>query len=407
MISISLSPNTQPDDVRLAWRILLSPWLWRRAEVVPAVEQKLARRFNRKALLVSSGRAALYRTLAAYGIGAGDEVIIQAFTCLAVPASVQWTGAKPVYADIDSRTYNLNPADVRQKITPRTRAIIVQHTFGIPGPIDELRQLAQEHNLKLIEDLAHSLGGQYRGQMLGTFAHAAILSFGRDKTISSVFGGAIISGDEEMMARAYRQQSDLPYPPLWWVKQQLLHPVLMSFVIPLYFTARLGQAALVAAQKLHFLSLAVTSSEKRGLKPPFIEWRFSPALAYLLDRQLDKLDNFTARRRSIAKRYYQAIKDLPDQTPFINDANYLRVPLKVVDKPAILKAAMADHIVLGDWYEQPVTPSATTAHNASLYAPGSCRQAENVAKHVINLPTHPRMSDQDVDKVIAFILKHD
>ena len=120
-------------------------------------------------------------------IGEGDEVLVQAFTCVAVPNSVLWAQATPVYADIDA-TLNIDPIDVEKKITNRTKAIIVQHTFGIPADMDALVALAKKHNILLIEDCAHSLGATYKGKKVGTFGDAAFFSFGRDKVVSSVFG---------------------------------------------------------------------------------------------------------------------------------------------------------------------------------------------------------------------------
>ena len=123
-----------------------------------------------------------------FDITYGDEVIVQAFTCLAVPEVVIWCGAKPVYLDIDE-SLNLDIRLLEKSISSKTRIIIVQHTFGIPAKIDMIKKIAQKHNIILIEDCAHSLGAKYNSQKIGTFGDAAFFSFGRDKVISSVFGG--------------------------------------------------------------------------------------------------------------------------------------------------------------------------------------------------------------------------
>ena len=122
------------------------------------------------------GRVALYAILQALGVGAGDEVLIAGFTCVVVPNAVRFLGAKPVYADISIGSYNLDPASAAQAITPLTRAMIVQHTLGIPAPLEELLALAKLHNLAVIEDCAHSLGSTYCGNPLGTFGNAAFLA---------------------------------------------------------------------------------------------------------------------------------------------------------------------------------------------------------------------------------------
>lgn len=408
-IAISLSPTIEADDRRLVWRTLLSP---RRAgatiETCRDIERALTRQLaGRPAVLTNSGRGALLYALRALGIGDGDDVMIQAFTCLAVPAAVRWAGATPVYADIDPVTYNLDPASVRARITARTRALVIQHTFGIPAAVDELIAIAREHSLVVIEDLAHGLGGTYRGQPLGTFGDVAILSFGRDKTLSCVFGGAIVARDAAVAAKVRATVLALPLPPRWWVLQQLFHPLFLSVVVPLYFMAGLGKFLLVAAQKLNLLSKAVSRVERQGQQPRFIGWQFSPHLAPLLQLQLTKLPRFTARRRALAARYAAALAVPPLLSSLLSTGSWLRFPLSVRTPRATLLAARRAQILLGDWYDHPVTPADTATEAVTGYTPGSCPQAEAAAQTVINLPTYPRLTDADVERVISFIKTHD
>lgn len=404
-ILTSLSPNTEPDDIRLAWRTLLSPRAWPRAgEADIAVAADLAARLQQSHVtLTSSGRAALYEGLHAAGIGPGDEVIIQAFTCLAVPSAVIWAGATPIYADIDRQTFNLSAARVRPLITKQTRAIIIQHTFGIPAPLPEIIALAREHNLLIIEDLAHSLGGMYNGQPLGSFGDLAILSFGRDKTISSVFGGALATNVTSLHDTVKKNMASYQAPPRWWVIQQLLHPILVNSFIPLYFTAHLGKILLVVAQRFGLLSMAVTRHEKAGAKPDFLTYIFSPALLPLLAQQLKKLDRYTAHRRRIAARYISALPVSFKDTPEVSGSNWLRFPLLVLKRDELLKAARRQHIILGDWYATPISPVPLHNNVLTQYKPGSCPIAEEVSKQCINLPTHPRLTDLDADRIIACV----
>lgn len=398
----SLSPNAQADDVRLALKVLLQPWRQRSRQAYLPVIKQLQNLFpGLNVALTSSGRSAIYRLLEALAIKSGDEVIIQAFTCLAVPAAVKWAGATPIYADINLQTYNLDPTDVTKKISSRTRAIIIQHTFGIPGPIKELRRLADLNNLVLIEDLAHSLGASTDHQPLGTFGDASILSFGRDKTISSIFGGAVISADKSIIKHINRLEDELSYPPAWWVRQQLFHPILMSLIKPLYFTGGFGKGILVLAQKVKLLSKAVTMPERRGHQPPFIKWRLSPSLAILLAKQLSKLDRFTARRRVIATRYASALTTSPYLKNNINNANWLRFPIPCAAPQTIFEQAKKSRILLGDWYTSAVFPNPEVAD----YQAGSCPNAELASQRTLNLPTNPTLTDQQVDQIVKLVGK--
>lgn len=398
-IAISLSPNTEPDDVARAKRALKHPDIWNDPQWVLEAEKAVEKKFpGHLTTLTSSGRQAIYRVLKALNIGSGDEVIIQAFTCIAVPAPILWAGAKPVYADIKKDTYNLDPADVERKIKPATKAIIVQHTFGIPGPIEELRKIADEHGLALIEDCAHALGQTHQGQALGTFGDVAILSFGRDKIISSVFGGAVVSKNQNLIERIRDQQRALPFPPKTWVRQQLRHPVFFDKILPTYFRFGLGKVALILLQKFGFLSKAVTLEEKSGKKPAHLAYRFSPALAYLLVQQLDKLERFTARRQEIGEKYHDILGGSSNAL--------LRFPIQTEKPAAVRQAAQHQKMLLGDWYDTPLVPQ-DSDFSAFGYVPGSCPVAEEVGKQVTNLPTYPLMTNEQVEQVISFIKKYD
>lgn len=408
-IAISLSPNAEGEDVSLAWHILMRPSHWYHERALPQAAAALSRHVgNRFIVLTSSGRSALYNLLKAMHIKSGDEVILQAFTCLAVPEPILWVGAAPVYADVAPRRFTIDVDEVKKKITPRTKAIIIQHTFGIPGPIKELHQLAKERGIYLIEDCAHSLGGTLAGQPLGTFSDAAILSFGRDKTISSVYGGAVITGNHALAADMQNLQKKLDFPPPGWIMQQLLHPIIFYFAMPSYFTFSIGQRLIQLSQALSLVSKAVTKSERRGKRPAHIRWRYAPALAYLLQTQIAKLEEFTARRQSIAQRYFTALSEFGFSLPRVPDGSHpawLRFPLLVKNRDEFLRTARRHRMLLGDWYDAPLVPKDFTPY-IFQYQAGSCPIAEESADHAINLPTYPTLTDEQVDQVIEFTKRH-
>ena len=165
-------------------------------------EAEFARRTGAEyCLLVSNGTAALSTALAASGIGAGDEVIIPPFTFVATFEAVIWAGAVPIFAEIDN-TLCLDPASVKANLSPRTKAVLPVHMCGSMARIDEIKALCDEKGLVLIEDVAQSVGGTFKGKALGTFGHMGSFSFDPVKTITCGEGGAIITDDETLYRRA-------------------------------------------------------------------------------------------------------------------------------------------------------------------------------------------------------------
>ena len=161
-------------------------------------ERKMAAHIGVKHVVaVNSGTAALQTSLMAYDVKAGDEVIIPAFTFEATANVVVACSAKPVFADIQS-DYTIDPADVKRKITKKTKAIIPVHVYGYPADLDELREVAQANSVRLIEDAAESLGAEYKGVQTGNTSDAGCFSLYATKVITSGEGGAISTNDDDM-----------------------------------------------------------------------------------------------------------------------------------------------------------------------------------------------------------------
>ncbi len=388
IISASLSPNTEYDDVWLTIRILCAPWTWQRGSAIGKIETWFRKYSNTPcAVSFNSGRSALLAILKAFDIGKDSEVIIQAFTCVAVPNSIRWAGATPVFADIDE-TFNIDPVDVAKKITRKTRAIIVQHTFGIPAAMNELAQVATKNNLFLIEDCAHALGATYQEKKVGTFGDAAFFSFGRDKVISSVFGGlaSISHTHPNAITKLKSFHKKLGNSRYVWIIQQLFHPVAFSIILPLYRIG-IGKMLLVLLQRLRLLGFPVYREEKSGRQPDDFPAKYPNALALLLLKQLKKLERFTRQRREISRMYG-------------SDGAYVRLP-KLVDNPErVLAQAKKQGILLGKWYHNIIDPTGVDLTRVG-YRKSSCPRAEEVAKHIINLPT--RISPGEAKRVIEVI----
>lgn len=167
------------------------------------LEDEIARLSGVKyALGVNSGTAALWIAMSAMDLGPGDEVIVPGFTFVASISAIVYTGALPVLAEVDD-TFNLDPADVEAKITPRTKAILAVHMLGNPARLEELKRIADKHQLAVIEDCAQAFGASYHGRAVGGIGKVGILSFNQFKTITCGDGGMIITDDEDLYRRCF------------------------------------------------------------------------------------------------------------------------------------------------------------------------------------------------------------
>lgn len=397
-IHIGFSPNLEEKDVLLALRLLFLPKSWFHGESVKKLEEWFYNFFpSFSAISFVSGRGALYAALNALGVGKNDEVILQAFTCAVVPNAVTNCGAKPVYADItDSLT--LDPKSIEKNITKATKAIIVQHTFGIPSEMEEICKIAKKHNLAVVEDCAHTIGGIYKGKKLGMFGDAAIFSFGRDKAFSSVFGGMAIAKDKAVVDRLRSMQQVKSYPSTFWLVQQLLHPIASGIILPLYNFFGIGKVILVLLQKTKLLSFPVLLEEKNGATSPIFMQKMPNALAELALFQLSRLLEFNKKREETTSFYVSAFGGGNSQ----QQAPLLRFPLFVNNRNELLQSAKKQHLYLGTWYSEVIDPKSVNFEKMH-YVKGSCPNAEKIANKIINLPTYPTMSKDDQKKVINFI----
>lgn len=406
MIAIGISPNAQSDDVVIAVGVLFTPWRWFRGSAIKTLEDWFKRFFKAQfAIAFDSGRSCEYAILKAIGVGGGDEVLLQAFTCVAVPNSVIWNGGVPIFVDVDS-TGNLDVSDLERKITPRSRAIIVQHTFGIAADIERITEIARKNKLVLIEDCAHALGATHKGKKIGTFGDIAFFSFGRDKVISSVFGGMVITNNKKYAKAIRNFQRNLLFPSVGWVFAQLFHPIAFVFILPLYNVLSIGKLLLVFFQKLGALSFPVAPSEKKGQRPPFYPRKLPNAQAILALNQLKKYDAFNKKRQKIASLYTKALHNLPITLPTYSEGDiFLRYNIQTSVAPEIYTHFRKKGILLGRWYSHVIDPPGVDLAKVG-YTTGSCSKAEIMAKKSLNLPTHPRMTISDATKIVRILRKY-
>ncbi len=198
-IKVPLSrPDINEKDIQAVVDVLRTPFLSlgpKVREFEQAFETYIGRRH---AISVNSGTSGLFLCMQAMGLGPGDEVITTPFTFIATANTILMTGARPVFADIDPATLNLDPQKVEQKITKRTKAIMPVEVFGNPAGMDKICQMAQKHNLPIVEDCCEALGSKLNGQKAGTFGRVGVFAFYPNKQMTTGEGGMILTDDDEL-----------------------------------------------------------------------------------------------------------------------------------------------------------------------------------------------------------------
>ena len=210
-------PVNQPlldgNEKRYLLECIESGWISSEGPFIKAFEEKFAARFGRKhAIAVSNGTAALDAAIEALGIGPGDEVIMPSFTIISCVMQIVRNGAKPVLVDSDPRTWNMDVKAIEQKITPRTKAIMAVHIYGLPVDLDPLLALARKHDLKVLEDAAQMHGQTYKGKACGSFGDLSTFSFYPNKHITTGEGGMIVT-DSDDLAEQCRSLRNLCFKP--------------------------------------------------------------------------------------------------------------------------------------------------------------------------------------------------
>ena len=327
------------------------------------LETKLAKLCETKyALAVNSGTAALHCALASLNLKSGDEVVTTPFTFIATANAILMAGAKPVFADIEYSSFNLDPKEVAKKITLRTKAILTVNLYGQPANYQELHLLAKKHHLKIIEDGAQSIGASYKNKFSGNLGDLGCFSFYATKNIMCGEGGAIVTSNKryyETMKcfRHHGQNADKPYQ---------------------YF----------------------------GLG---YNYRLTDLQAALALVQLDRLQGINKRRQQIALMYEKGLSKIPGLvTPLIlpNRSHvFHQYTIRITENFPITRDQLKERLLQkgigsGIYYPIPL-------HKARHFeARGeNLKTAEQAAKEVLSLPVHPQLTNEQIEFVIKAIKK--
>ena len=351
------------------------------------------------------GRVALYSVLQALGVGEGDEVILPGYTCVMDVNPIMYLGAKPVYVDIQPDTFNIDPALLPASITPRTKVILAQHTYGYPCALDEIIALAAKHDIAVVEDCCLALGSTYRGRPVGTHGVAGYFSFQWNKTYTSGLGGMVVTSDDVLVEKMRSHASQHLGRPT--AKQVAM----LAAQLAVYRTLIYPKTTSLAANLFRVLTrmgLVVGSSGTDEYAPDMAAGFFKAMSGVQVRsgvRQLRKLAANIAHRRRMTGVY----DDLLDRIgwparPTIEHADpvLVRYPVRVADKPRALVLGAKRLAEIGSWFECPLHPSETPLE-AYGYQRGMCPVAERAADEVVNLPTHPRANEQTARRAVDVI----
>ena len=319
-----------------------------------------------RVLLTTSCTHALELALMALGIGPGDEVVCPSFTFVSTANAVLRVGARPVFADIEEATLGLDMGDVERRIGPRTRAVIPVHYAGVAPDMDRLRALASARGLRVVEDAAQGLGASYRGRALGTLADAGCFSFHETKNLTCGEGGALWlpEGDTALRAETMREKGT-------------------------------NRRAFLRGEVDKYTWVLEGSS-----------YVLSDLLAAVLDAQLDKAAEITARRARIAERYRAGLAAWaeahgvrlppahPDREPN-HHLFYLLFP-----RPEDRATAMARLGAAGIGAVFHYVPLHSAPKGRSLHDGGELPVTDRVAATLLRLPLHPLLGESEIERVV-------
>ncbi len=345
------------DEIAAAVQEVFDSCMFTAGPVVPALEEEVAPYCDAKyGIAVNSGTDAIVIALAAAGVGPGDEVITTPFTFVATTEAIAIVGAKPVYADIDSSDFNLDPNLIEAKITPRTKAILPVHLYGQCCQIERMQEIADKHGLKLIADGAQAIGSTHRSKGIGAYRDAATLSFYPTKNLGGAGdGGMILTNDAELAGKA---------------RILRVH----------------GQDATYTYQYVGFCS------------------RLDQIQAAVLRVKLKHLTKWNAGRAANAAYYIEALSDLPITLPVSKPENghiYHQFTIRYAKRDELKAKLQEKQIGTAVFYPSPLHLQRAYAHLG--YKPGDFPEAEKAASECLSLPIFPELAKADLETVAAGI----
>jgi len=347
------------------------------------------------------GRVALYTILKAIGIKTGDEVILPGFTCVVVPNAIKYLDAIPIYVDIQQDTLNPGYDQIINSVTSRTKAIIVQNTFGLSSDVDRISEFAKQHGIYTIEDCTHGFGGTYNDKPNGSYCDAAFYSTQWNKPYSTGIGGFAVINNMKLLSLMKIYTHDLQRPTLTneinllflnLANKLVLHPWTYWLIRDLYrFLSKHG-LVIGSSAKTELSSVEMPDDYLKGTG--FVQ-------SWLGNRRVKSIYKKLAGRKEYALKYTRFLidngKNHISEEYFINHS-FLKYPLIVKDRDIFRKKALKAHIPLDDWFVSPIHP---VLGNFKIWCVNleEIPIAARVSSQIVNLPTE----GADIAKVLKFL----
>jgi len=377
------STTLDEDDVLIARQWLRKRSDWTGTQLTAQYEGAFARwNGSRHAFAFMSGRESLSACIYALDLKAGDEVLVPAYTCVVVPNAFAYAGVNPVYCDIELDTYSLDAEEVERRITPKVRAILLQHLYGLVSrDYEKIIGVARRHNLAVIEDCAHATGAEHLGVRVGNLGDIAFYSSEQSKIFNTVVGGLATTNDGSLAMRLaeYRDGSSLPDER--WIGVQLRNTILnyYRFKHPQrWWRYELAQVTLGIDP---FIS--TTSEEECGIKPSYYRRSMADPIAALGLCQLKKIDSYNERRRETAQMWDRWCDERGYRKPLVAPGSipvFLRYPVLVEpEKKRDRSWAVRElGVELGVWFISKTHPASRDI--------GSYPNADRAVAQCINFP---------------------
>lgn len=378
-----VSMTLEPDDVGLARVWLARRDGWDAENVCRGYERAFAGwNGSRLAFSFLSGRASLSAAIHGLGLRPGDEVIVPAYTCVAVPNAFHFAGVDVVWADIELETFGLDVAAVEAKITSRTRAIHLQHLFGLVSrDTREILDLARMRGLRVIEDCAHATGAELDGRKVGTRGDVGFYSSEHSKVFNTIQGGVVVTDDPEIASRMGEYQRQAPSPPDDDVAAQLENVI---YDYHRYKDPAHPDSDEIVRQLESRVIRSISEDEVAGRRPAHYGRRMPPAIAALGRNQLAKVDRFNAMRRQAARDWDVWCREQGLEPPRVLEGSlpvFLRYPVLVEPerKQDLSWAVRSLGVQPGVWFVTHTHPVPREVHG--------CPRADRAVAGCINLPT--------------------